>query len=284
MSDHRGFERAMHDWLEAGSDRTPPRAIDAVLLAVKTTPQERDLRIPRRFTQMALSIRLVAAVAIVAVAGVAAMTLFNRSPDQGVGAVPTPAKTALPTPTAAPSPTQIDPTSWTPFTSPRNGTSFRVPTGWTIQAATAPWVWQPNDTGPTSAATDQAISPSRQAFVVASQRIPSGMSGDEWWANYLGGDTSGMPAECFPPSRSDYQVVTVDGQSAYVHGGPGDCNFLEAIVLVGGRAYQLTDYTNLDRVVGGVSDRRLFDAWLSTVTFDPAGADDTPAASPSAAP
>ena len=31
------FERAVRDWLEDGSDRTPRPAIDAVLLAVKTT-------------------------------------------------------------------------------------------------------------------------------------------------------------------------------------------------------------------------------------------------------
>ena len=33
MSD-RTFERAMSEWLESGSDRTPAATIDAVLLAV----------------------------------------------------------------------------------------------------------------------------------------------------------------------------------------------------------------------------------------------------------
>jgi hypothetical protein len=47
MSDQL-FERAVRDWLDDGSDKTPPTAIEAVLLAAKTTPQERVLGIPRR--------------------------------------------------------------------------------------------------------------------------------------------------------------------------------------------------------------------------------------------
>jgi hypothetical protein len=48
MNDQRDFERATTDWLEAGTDVTPPHVIDAVLLAVRTTPQERVLRVPWR--------------------------------------------------------------------------------------------------------------------------------------------------------------------------------------------------------------------------------------------
>ncbi len=73
MSDQL-FDHAVRDWLDDGSDRTPPAAIDAVLLAVKTTQQERDLRIPRRFTQMPTYMRLAAGIAIVAVLGVGALT------------------------------------------------------------------------------------------------------------------------------------------------------------------------------------------------------------------
>ncbi|HEY7848058.1 MAG TPA: hypothetical protein VIC83_07695 [Candidatus Limnocylindria bacterium] len=48
MNDQRDFERATKDWLEAGTDVTPPHVIDAVLLAVRSTPQERALRVPWR--------------------------------------------------------------------------------------------------------------------------------------------------------------------------------------------------------------------------------------------
>ena len=74
MSDQL-FERAVRDWLEDGSDRTPRPAIDAVLLAVKTTRQERDLRIPRRFTQMPTYMRLAAGIAIVPMHGLTLTTL-----------------------------------------------------------------------------------------------------------------------------------------------------------------------------------------------------------------
>ncbi len=102
MSDQL-FERAVRDWLEDGSDRTPPPAIDAVLLAVKTTPQERDLRIPRRFMLMPTYMRLAAGIAVVAILGAGALALLNRGPGfGGLGSSPTPS----PAPIASPVPTQ----------------------------------------------------------------------------------------------------------------------------------------------------------------------------------
>lgn len=97
MSDQL-FEHAVRDWLDDGSDRTPPTAIDAVLLAVKTTPQERDLRIPRRFNLMPTYTRLAAAIAIVAVLGVGAIALLPRAPGIG-GPRPSPTPSATPIPT-----------------------------------------------------------------------------------------------------------------------------------------------------------------------------------------
>ena len=88
------FERAIRDWLEDGSDRTPQPAIEAVLLAVKTTRQERDLRVPRRFTQMPTYMRLAAVIAFVAVVGVGVLAYLNGDPNS-VGS-PTPAPTASP--------------------------------------------------------------------------------------------------------------------------------------------------------------------------------------------
>jgi hypothetical protein len=108
MNDDHDFEHATREFLDDGSDRTPAATIDAVLLAVRTTPQERDLRIPWRTAPMSNPIRLVAAIAVIVVAGVAAFNLFGPSPDiGGVGAggepsaSPSPAPTSTPTPTAA---------------------------------------------------------------------------------------------------------------------------------------------------------------------------------------
>lgn len=81
MSDDRTFERAMQAWLEAGSDRTPPAAVDAVLLAVRTTPQQRGIRAPWRTLDVNTPLRLVAGIAAVAVLGVAGVLFLNRSPS-----------------------------------------------------------------------------------------------------------------------------------------------------------------------------------------------------------
>jgi hypothetical protein len=64
MSDDREFRRATRAWLEAGSDRTPPAAVDAVLLAVRTTRQDRVLPLPR----LPFHLPLIARVALVAAA------------------------------------------------------------------------------------------------------------------------------------------------------------------------------------------------------------------------
>jgi len=96
----------MQAWLESGSDRTPAPAIDAVLLAVRSTPQERGMRAPWRTPDMNTPLRLAAALAAVAVLGVAGLLYLNREPP--VGVTPTASAPAVvapsPTATSAPSP------------------------------------------------------------------------------------------------------------------------------------------------------------------------------------
>jgi hypothetical protein len=88
MNDKRDFDRAVDRWLDDGSDATPPEVIDAVLLAVKSTPQERDVRILRRISPMTMYLRAAAVFVTIAVAGVAALYAFGSGPN--VGSVPTP--------------------------------------------------------------------------------------------------------------------------------------------------------------------------------------------------
>jgi Tol biopolymer transport system component len=106
MSDDRTFERAMQAWLESGSDRTPPAAVDAVLLAVRTTPQERGMRAPWRTPDMNTPMRLAAAFAAVAVLGVAGLLYLNRGPGVGVTATASPPAVVAPSPTATSAPRQ----------------------------------------------------------------------------------------------------------------------------------------------------------------------------------
>ena len=65
MSDTRDFELAVNRWLDDGRDTTPSEVLDAVLLAARSTPQERDLRLPWRAPAPSKVLTLGAAAAIV---------------------------------------------------------------------------------------------------------------------------------------------------------------------------------------------------------------------------
>jgi Tol biopolymer transport system component len=105
MSD-RLFERAVLEWLEDGSDRTPRRAIDAVLLAVKTTPQERARWRPWRNDAVSTSLRIALIVAVVAAAAGAALLLGGGTDrNSTTPAPPTPTTSVTANPTARPTAT-----------------------------------------------------------------------------------------------------------------------------------------------------------------------------------
>lgn len=74
MNSKRDFDRAVDQWLDEGLDATPPEVIDAVLLAVRSTPQERDLRVPWRTTSMTLYLRVAAVIALAVIASTAALS------------------------------------------------------------------------------------------------------------------------------------------------------------------------------------------------------------------
>jgi hypothetical protein len=141
---HRTFERAVLDWLGDGSDRTPPPAIDAVLLAVKTIPQERGGQGLRRFTTWPTHLRVAAALVMVAILGIGG--LIAVSAPVPVLSQPTP----TPVPTApTPAPTEVAPgiTSWTTYTSTIHGTTFGYPADWSVRSP-ATRAWQAGDAFP----------------------------------------------------------------------------------------------------------------------------------------
>ena len=101
--DDRSLERAARSWLEIGPAQAPARAVEAALLRIETTPQERDLRILRRFTHMPMSARLATAAVIGVLAVGGAFYVFGR-PQQNVGGPgpsPSASPTAFPSPSAA---------------------------------------------------------------------------------------------------------------------------------------------------------------------------------------
>ena len=97
MNRKRDFDRAVDQWLDEGWDATPPKVIDAVLLAVRSTPQERDLRVPWRTTSMTPYLRVAAVIALAAIASTAAIVAFGPGGSRfgGTNATPSPSPTVL---------------------------------------------------------------------------------------------------------------------------------------------------------------------------------------------
>lgn len=109
MTDDRSLERAARSFIEPGPTRAPEAAIERALLLIDTTPQERDLRIPRRYFTMTTPARVAAAAAIgvIAVGG----ALFALGRPSGVG---------------GPGPSSSPPGSTTPSSGPASSPSGRA--------------------------------------------------------------------------------------------------------------------------------------------------------------
>lgn len=95
MTDDRSIERAARSWLEIGPTEAPERAVEAALVQIESTPQERDW-LPWRLPKMTTPARVAAAV-VVGVLAVGGAFFVLRPGDSSVGG---PAPSA--TPTAAP--------------------------------------------------------------------------------------------------------------------------------------------------------------------------------------
>jgi Tol biopolymer transport system component len=100
MTDDRSLERAARSFIEAGPTQAPERAVEAALLRIQATPQERDLRIPWRIPPMTIPARL-AAVAILGALLLGALSLFGGvGRPSAVGTAASPSATAPPSPKA----------------------------------------------------------------------------------------------------------------------------------------------------------------------------------------
>jgi hypothetical protein len=100
MTDDRSLERAARSWLETGPTEAPDRAVEAALLRIQTTPQERDWHVPRRFRLMSTTARLAAATAAIAVVAVAGAIALRPGGQTNVAGQPTPTPSSAP-PSAA---------------------------------------------------------------------------------------------------------------------------------------------------------------------------------------
>ena len=86
MTDDRMLERAARSWIERGPTEAPDRAVDAALLRIETTPQQRDPLIPWRPTTMTarfVTAAVVAALAIGGTLGAVSLVMKHAPPDSG---------------------------------------------------------------------------------------------------------------------------------------------------------------------------------------------------------
>ena len=285
MNDDQSFERATREFMEEGSDRTSAATIDAVLLAVRTTPQERGLRIPWRTVPMSNPMRLVAAIAVIVIVGVAAANLFGGSPGiGGVGSSPSPALTpspAAPTPSTQPSPTPSTATSTT-YVSNRYGFSIGHPADWTERPAVSTWVAPVGNAGaggaadPMGTSTEGFFAPTNTVLVSAwSVAVAPGTSAQAWIQTYC---LKVTPPCTGIPARTD--AVSMDGHAGSLVRFTKD---VEAFVLVNNRMYIVAEWqadNDQADLAGYASGTLLVEDFLSTMHLLPGG----PAASASARP
>lgn len=292
MSTNRNFDRIAEAWLANGPTELADRVLHAALREVHVTQQRRRWAAPWRTQPMPFPMRAGGAmIAIVAVAGLAALILINRGP--GIGAPATQTPTATPVPTAigpTPIPTlSLETSTWTAFTSARYGFSARYPSSFrTVPSNFAFRI--PNYTGNMF---DGFNSDGSVTWLYgASMSHPSSRSGvtqEAWLEAYrqdVVEDESPLePEHCFE-ARENWTSVTIDGVAGDLRTG---CQTLEAFAFVEDRVY-LFGASAYDGAVPetaelGVSDefRDVFETWLTTITLDPASALPGPTLPPSPA-
>ena len=126
MTDDRSLERAARSWLEAGPTEAPDRAVEAALLQIQATPQERDLRIPWRLPKMTTPARVATAAVIGVLAVGGALVMLGRPDQSGVGG---PGPSPTPAVSVAPSTSPTAPAPSTGSAAPSNAGPPALPEG-----------------------------------------------------------------------------------------------------------------------------------------------------------
>jgi len=223
MTDDRSLERAARSFIEAGPTEAPERAVEAALLRIESTPQERDLRIPWRFPPMTLPARIAAVAILGALLLGGALSLFG-----GIGGSPVVAPAVNPTATAPPSlkataKPQSSPLAdytglpgWIVFTHGGQAPDGSTPAG--ADSGRGLWLIHADGSGlhelapgiPASGKVDQDISPDGSHVAFGSVDVPVQI----WQVGIEGGDPellttdcSGQPSECM----DDYPAYSSDG-------------------------------------------------------------------------
>jgi hypothetical protein len=235
-------------------------------LAIRTTPQARDLRIPRRTVPMSNALRLVAVMAVIAVAAVAAFNVLRPSADVGGISAPSPTVTPSPpspTPSPKPSPT-LRTATWTTYISNRYGYTIAHPADWTVRPATGTYA-APAD-APTTV-TDGFIAPGATVYAsVWSVAVAPGTSAEAWIQAYCPKVTApctGIPGRAVP--------ISMDGHAGVLVVFTSD---VEAFILVNDRMYVVAEWRpdNDQTDLHYASGTLLVEDFLSTMHLLPGGA------------
>ncbi len=272
MTDDRSLERAARSWLETGPTQAPDRAVDAALLRIQTTPQERDLPIPLRLPKMISLVRVAAAV-LVGVLAVGGALLLAR-PDQPAIGGPTPSPSLTATPSSSPTVPVVPSSTLVPFTSKVYPYSIEYPSNWKardserpIEATEFPYDY---DVG-VDYFSASAPSIGDPGLIVAAPVVDRSMTLDQWIANVttLQGCSSPQASEAIQLGAQSGRLLTWNACPVFL---------LWATVLHADRAF---DVIWIDEYADGApalqaADKARFKTVLASFAFTTA-----PALSPS---
>ena len=268
MNANHDLERRIAEFYETEAPlRAPDWVLGSALATVDTTKQRRALsRVPWRFRNMNTFAKVaVAAVAVIAVGGLGLAVLRPGTGLSPGGSNPSTSPSSSPSDSPLPSASALPALTET-FTSERTGISISYPTGWTIDAATQPWLsGLPASCDP--ACADRIYeSETDSPFIGLSSQPLAGRTGEQW-----AGDVVNDPAwedTCDPQTEQ----ASIDGAPGMIAVHCPD-PLLTASAWTADRGYLIVLYR--------IDDRAFFEELLATVRLHPEDAlDAAPSASP----
>ena len=193
MNDDRSIERAARSWIETGPTAAPDHAVEAALLRIETTSQERDWHVPWRIPTMTTPARVAAAAAIGVLAIGGAAFLIGRTGQSNVGGLAASASpSAIASESASPAPIVSPSIAASP--PPSNPSPLALPDG---PLAAGTYVTTPFAPGQPGAACMKPPQPgcseSAGASIRATFQVPDGWAGNYGSSIWLAAEKSSAP-------------------------------------------------------------------------------------------